>query len=152
MLKSLRWVILRDAAILLGKHSRVHYLFTDSMRNVFKLVAFKDYQTKLMVHIADSLCNDPNEACVESVLPGVTTRLDNIHVGIKEVCTSVIEGNTQIQSLPSEFSNFESNNTASMREVMKGEAKAGVNGMCSFIGTYHVMNGDDIHEANCEQE
>ena len=49
-----------------------------------------------MVHIADSLCNDPNEVCVESVLPGVTTRLDNIHVGIKDVCTSVIEGKTQI--------------------------------------------------------
>ena len=72
--------------------------------------------------------------------------MDNIHVGINDVCTSVIEGKTQIQILASEFSNFKSNITASMREVMKGEVKAGFNDMCSFIGAYPTSNGDDLHE------
>ena len=75
LMESLRWVILQDAAVMLSEH-REHYIFTHNPE-IFNSSSFRDFQTKLLLHIEDHKRDDRFNATLDSVLPGVHNRLDN---------------------------------------------------------------------------
>ena len=75
LMENLRWVILQDAAVLLSE-GREHYIFSQNPA-IFNCHSFKDFQSKLLLHIEDHKRDDTFNATLDSVLPGVHNRLDN---------------------------------------------------------------------------
>ena len=53
LLKNLRWIILQDAAVLIGVHNRKHSLY-DSMSAIFQSKEFKSFTSLMMIHMNHS--------------------------------------------------------------------------------------------------
>lgn len=53
LFKNLRWIILQDAAVLIGVHNRKNSLY-ESMPNFFQSKEFKSFTSKMMIHINHS--------------------------------------------------------------------------------------------------
>ena len=71
--KTLRWVILQDAAILIKVHGRSHCIF-NIFEDIFQSEIFNDYADKLIQYMDEA--NDPNDISIENVLPGVLHKFD----------------------------------------------------------------------------
>jgi hypothetical protein len=69
-LKNLRSVVLQDAALLIAS-GRKHAVFE---LPVFKSNVFLKFQSDIVSHIADAEQNDPRDASIERVLPGVQNK------------------------------------------------------------------------------
>ena len=70
LIKNLRWVIIQDSAILLGKYKRKHFIFK-KYESIFESELFLDYQRKMLIHVTTNKDKDSFIASVEGVLPGV---------------------------------------------------------------------------------
>ena len=142
LLKSLRWVILQDAAVLMGENKRDHYIFKNHPE-IFASPAFLDYQTKMLAHISYSSKNDPNAACVDTVLPGVNDRLDNYNRNMDKL-------NDNVEELRSEFKDYREESITVMKETVCGEvrdnirreAAANMEAICKHIGRFPGLNDE----------
>ena len=88
LLKSLRWVVLQDTAILLGENKRNHYIFR-SQPEILASPVFLDFQTKMLAHISFTSENDPNSPCIDTVLPGTNNRLDTYNRNMENIDINV---------------------------------------------------------------
>ena len=52
LLKNLIWVILQDAAVMIGNSIRSHYVYDEMFKEVFHPDAFKDYTAKMLIHLS----------------------------------------------------------------------------------------------------
>ena len=52
------------------------------MTTIFDSPLFLDFEAKMLIHLETCDINNPNEACIDSVLPGVVSRLDKIDGGV----------------------------------------------------------------------
>ena len=75
LLSNLRWVLLQDAAILIKTHGRTHAMFQHNPE-IFNCELFHDYATDLHNHIDEA--TDPNDINIETLLPGVLQKFDDI--------------------------------------------------------------------------
>ena len=76
MLKNLRWIILQDAAVLIGVHNRKHKLF-DFMPEIFNSKEFKSFTSLMINHLNHSKYDEANEIVIERVLPGINNKTSN---------------------------------------------------------------------------
>ena len=75
LLSNLRRVLLQDAAILIKTHGRTHAMFQHNPE-IFNCRLFHDYATDLHNHIDEA--TDPNDINIETLLPGVLQKFDDI--------------------------------------------------------------------------
>ena len=99
---NLRWVILQDCAVLIGKNKRKHFIF-EHMSEIFDSETFKDFTAKMMEHLDEQAENSPDKAKLDIVLPGVNQRLDdnkhatsNMHKDLKGDLQTVIAHNIEV--------------------------------------------------------
>ena len=73
IMKTLRWVIIQDCVILLGKYKRKHFIFNyfKMYKSIYESEIFFDYQRNMLIHIESHNDQDFSIALVEGVLPGV---------------------------------------------------------------------------------
>ena len=91
LLKNLRWVILQDAAVMIGKGKRTHYVYDEMFKEVFHSDAFKDYTSKMLNHLSVQEKMDPNElgTLTETVLPYVNGNLLNVNMTLNSMDDTV---------------------------------------------------------------
>ena len=75
-MKILRWVIIQDCSILLGKYKRKHSIF-HMFRNIFQSKLFFYYQSKMLIYIESHEYQDSLLTSVERVLSGVKQCISN---------------------------------------------------------------------------
>ena len=152
LLKSLRWVILQDAAVLLGENKRDHFIY-QSHPEIFASPAFLDFQTKMLAHISYTSENDPNFACVETILPGVNNRLDTNNRKVDNVDNNVTE-------LRSEFKDYRTESITVMKETvhleiketLRREVASNMNDICAHIGKFPVTHLPGVIQGGMNNE
>jgi hypothetical protein len=104
LLKNLRWVIIQDCAILIGKHNRTH-IFFDMRADIFNSELFKEYTQLLIAHVETVRAGfDVN---IAQVLPGVLERMQEQ--------TKATQENTKVtKELHRDVLNYQQENSASV--------------------------------------
>ena len=104
LLKNLRWVIIQDCAILIGKHNRTH-IFFDMRADIFNSELFKEYTQLLIAHVETVRAGfDVN---IAQVLPGVLERM--------QAQTKATQENTKVtKELHRDVLNYQQENSASV--------------------------------------
>ena len=92
-LKRIRSVILQDAAVMM-QNGREHHLFS---LPVFQTDLFRTFQSQLIQQLATDV--DPVDTSMERVLPGISSRLSNIHVDISKLQSSIHHVDEQMDNL-----------------------------------------------------
>ena len=94
LLQRLRSVILQDAASFILSDRWSHYVFQNL--DVFKTRAFSTFASELRTRISEAI--DPADASVESVLPGVCSRIENLQKGLNSLQNGMNGINSNFQT------------------------------------------------------
>ena len=91
LLKNLRWVILQDAAVMMAKSNRSHYLYDEMFKDVFQSKTFQDYSKKMADHLGVQEKMDPNKlgTLTETVLPYVNGNLLKVNTTLNTIDDTV---------------------------------------------------------------
>ena len=86
LIKNLRWVILQDAAVMMAKGERNHYIFV-KFKHVFDSPAFHDFSIKIMQHLNLKEKSDPNKlsTLTETLLPYVNGILQSVNMSVNKM-------------------------------------------------------------------
>ena len=151
MLKNLRWIILQDAAVLIGVHNRKHSLF-DFMPEIFNSKEFKSFTSLMINHLNHSKYDEANEIVIERVLPGINSKISNQTKAIVSLEKTIIDKassnvstmENSIRSLGQYISEFPG--------FQNIEAKKISNALSSYnnINDTKVVNNNLITEQNIE--
>jgi hypothetical protein len=95
LLQRLRSVILQDAASFFLSDRWNHYIFQNL--DIFKTDAFLSFASQLRAKMSEA--SDPADASVESVLPGVSSRLDNLQKSLKPIQNEMNGMNSKFDSM-----------------------------------------------------
>ena len=125
LLESLRWIILKYTTVLRWLNNRIHFI-CDHMKDVFESLSFIDYQTNILLHLESSNTNDPNIACIDSVLSGVISCLASINRGVNTL--------SQI------FKDYKQSRINQIENVLHTQDQNGINEVCTIIGSFPNRN------------
>ena len=104
LIKSLRWVILQDAAVMING-GRSHYIFKH-YKHVFESQEFYDFSNKMMNHLKANDKNDPNNvgALTDTVLPYVNGNLQNVNMAVNNIDNTVKQLSQEVTCMSQELS------------------------------------------------
>ena len=105
LIKNLRWVILQDAAVMISKGKREHYVYT-KFKDVFDTNAFKDYSKKMIQHLEVREKMDPNKlsTLTETVLPYVNGNLEDVNMAVHKIDGTVNQLSQEVTNMTQEIS------------------------------------------------
>ena len=142
LMKNLRWVIIQDSAILLGKYKRKHFIFK-KYKSIFESELFLDYQRKMLIHVTTNKDKDSFIASVEGVLPGVKQCLTDQTDAIEKqkVMLTKIDGDVIDLKETIETNNSNDNLKSNLNELLTN--------LCNHIGEFGTkMNVSSIGDLN----
>ena len=84
-LEHMRRVILQDVAVMMLE-GRSHFVFS---LPVFRSKLFMDFKAKMAQHLEQAKHNNPLDASIEVVLPGVQERINNVATSVNGVKTAI---------------------------------------------------------------
>ena len=101
LIKNLRWVILQDAAVMIGKGKRIHCIYNKTFKHIFYSDLFKDYSQKMIQHLKIKENMDPNNlsTLTETVLPFVNGNLENVNMAVHKMDGSVNELSQEVSNI-----------------------------------------------------
>ena len=137
LMKNLRWAIIQDCSILLGKYKRKHYIFY-MFRNVLEPKLFFDYQRKMLVHIESYENQDLLLVSVEVVLPSVKHCLSKQTDAIKTQENILMKIDDNLIDLKEIIQTDNTNKT------IKSNIDELINNLCNHIGDF----GSKISESS----
>ena len=117
LLKNLRWVILQDAAVMIGNGERSHYVYDVMFKDIFHSPAFKDYTAKMLIHLSAQEKMDPNKlgTLTETVLPYVNGNLLKVNTTLNTIDDTVARLSQDVVAMD----NNVSDNIAEQSRVVK---------------------------------
>ena len=130
LLKNLRWVILQDAAVLIGVHNRKHSLY-ESMPEIFQSKEFKSFTSKMMSYINHSTCDEKNEILIERVLPGINSKISNQTTAIN----SLEKVTNSLEKVIMNSDNDSNNNFNNIEHSLRA--------FCEHIGKFPDFNNNE---------
>jgi len=142
LMKNLRWVIIQDSAILLGKYKRKHFIFK-KYKSIFESELFLDYQRKMLIHIDSNKDQDSLMASVEGVLPGVKQCITKQTNAIEKQKDLLIKIDEDVIDLK------ESIETDNSKNVLKSNLHELLTNLCDHIGEFGTkMNLSPVGDVN----
>lgn len=127
LLLNLRWVILQDCAVMIGRYKRNHFIF-NHMSYVFESTSFKNYTTELLNFLSSNV--DTNDDKVERILPGMLRRMDDQVQATKDMHD---EMNT----------NFDNTNIDKLEDRMNRVVRKSFGKFATHIGNYQDIDSDN---------